>query len=86
MVAVVRTSTVEVAIHRVHAAWLHDARAFLQPALAPNADFWTRWAAVRYLSDGFAGRLEMECELVDQLRLVLPGRLAERLAAGRDAV
>jgi hypothetical protein len=80
------TSALEGALRSTHEAWLRDARRFLGPALDPLADFWTRWAAVRYLSDDFRAHYRMERALVDQLRLLLPKDTGVRLTAEGDQV
>ncbi|HET7471382.1 MAG TPA: hypothetical protein VFJ81_16990, partial [Gemmatimonadales bacterium] len=68
----------------VHDAWVHEARCFLEPAMEPTADFWTRWAAVRYLDDDFRDRYELERGLLAELRPFLGPLTAERLAREGD--
>jgi hypothetical protein len=63
----------------IHEGWLVDARRYLDPALEPGAEFWTRWAAVRYLNDEFLDRFQWERALVDELRAFLPEDASERL-------
>lgn len=63
----------------IHEGWLADARRYLDPALEPGAEFWTRWAAVRYLNDEFLDRFRWERALVDELRAFLPEDASERL-------
>jgi hypothetical protein len=74
------------ALRGVHDAWVHEARCLLDPAMAPAADFWTRWAAVRYLDDVFRDRYDLERGLLAELRPVLPPAMAERLAQEGDRV
>jgi hypothetical protein len=62
-----------------HEEWVREARGFLEPALEPATDFWTRWAAARYLSDGFETRYRLERALVDQLHQWAPGHVGARL-------
>jgi hypothetical protein len=38
----------------IHRHWLEETRDWLAPAIAPDADFWNGWSAVRYLGDQFA--------------------------------
>jgi hypothetical protein len=69
-----------------HRLWIAEARRVLQPALRAEADFWARWAAVRYLSEDFRERFWIERRLVEQLRPRLPGPVATRLAAQGEKV
>src|SRR5580765_1552658 len=62
-----------------HAGWLEHVRRQLAPALDPGADFWTRWAAVRYLNDEFLNRFQWELVLVDELKPFLAADASERL-------
>jgi hypothetical protein len=68
----------------IHNAWVEETRRFLDPAIEPGADFWTRWAAVRYLSDDFRDRYRRERALVDELRPFLRLDVAERLVREGD--
>jgi hypothetical protein len=47
---------VDAMLRPIHNTWVEETRRFLDPAMESNADFWTRWAAVRYLSDDFRDR------------------------------
>ena len=69
----------EAALRPIHEGWLEDARRYLDPALNPGAEFWTRWAAVRYLNDEFLDQFEWERALVDELRVFLAEDACERL-------
>ncbi|MEO6055230.1 MAG: hypothetical protein ABIQ49_00175 [Gemmatimonadales bacterium] len=69
-----------------HAAWIGEARCFLEPALDPHADFWTRWSAVRYLSDEFRGRYRLVRDLVEELRPFVRPDVAERLVSEGERV
>lgn len=62
-----------------HAGWLENVRRQVGPALDPGADFWTRWAAVRYLNDEFLDRFQRELALVDELHPFLSEAVSERL-------
>lgn len=68
-----------VVLHPIHEGWLEEARRFLDPALDPRADFWTRWAAVRYLNDEFLGRFRWELALVDEFHPFLAADTSERV-------
>jgi len=70
----------------VHDAWVREVRCFLEPAMEPAADFWTRWAAVRYLDDEFRDRYDLERALLAELRPFLAPEGAERLAREGDRV
>jgi hypothetical protein len=37
----------------IHRQWLDETKDWLSPALAPDADFWNGWSAVRYINDQF---------------------------------
>jgi hypothetical protein len=65
---------------------VREARRFLEPALKPGADFWTRWAAIRYLSDDFREQYRLERALVDEIRSFLPAETAERLVREGDVL
>jgi len=80
------TSSLGAKLRGFHCLWITEARRFLAPALEPGADFWTRWAAVRYLSDDFQERHAMELVLVHRLRPVLAEDVAARLVTGGDGV
>ncbi len=70
----------------IHNAWIAEARCFLEPTLDPGADFWTRWGAVRYLSDTFRDRVRQERALVQELPPFLPPEVSERLERGSELV
>jgi hypothetical protein len=67
------------ALRDAHDAWIEEFRAFVGPALEPEADPWTQWLAVRYLSDDFEYRCRSERALVDLLRRFIPAGVADRL-------
>jgi hypothetical protein len=68
----------------IHNAWVETTHRFLDPAIEADADFWTRWAAVRYLSDDFRDRYRRERALVDRLSPFLRLDVAERLVREGD--
>lgn len=70
----------------IHRAWLEEARCLLEPALDAGADFWTRWAAIRYLSDDFREQFRLEHGLVNELCPFLPAEASERLLRGGDRI
>ena len=73
----------EAALRPIHVGWLEEAHRFLDPALNPRAEFWTRWAAVRYLNDEFLARFRWELALVDELHPFLTADTSERLRCER---
>ena len=69
----------EAVLRPIHNTWMDETRRFLDPAAERGADFWLRWAAVRYLSDDFRDRYRRERALVDELRPLVRADVAERL-------
>ncbi len=74
----------ETILRPIHEGWLGDARQYLDPALNPGAEFWTRWAAVRYLNDEFLDRFEWERAFVGELHAFLAVEATERLQRQGD--
>jgi GNAT superfamily N-acetyltransferase len=74
----------ETILRPIHQGWMEDARRYLDHARNPGAEFWTRWAAVRYLNDGFLDRFEWERAFVQELRGFLPVDATERLQRQGD--
>lgn len=70
---------IEAVLRPIHECWIKDARRYLDPALNPGAEFWDRWAAVRYLNDDFLDWFRWEHALVYELRPHLPADAAERI-------
>jgi hypothetical protein len=48
----------------LHRQWMDESSEWLGPTLAPDADFWNGWSAVRYLDDQFDRQYRRECALV----------------------
>jgi hypothetical protein len=48
----------------LHRRWMDETSEWLSPTLAPNADFWNGWSAVRYINDQFDRQYRRECALV----------------------
>lgn len=71
-------------LRSIHNTWVEETRRFLEPAIEPGADFWTRWGAIRYLSDDFRARYRLERGFVDELRPFLRLDVAERLVREGD--
>jgi hypothetical protein len=63
----------------VHDRWMAEAETALGPVTDPQATFFQRWAAVRYLWDQFAERFTLEQELLNELYPFMTPELRERL-------
>jgi hypothetical protein len=70
----------------IHAIWIDDARGALEPALEPDADFWARWTAARYLAEDFRDRYRRERALVEELLPFLRANVVDRLLREDDRV
>jgi hypothetical protein len=70
----------------LHDHWAEQVRAFLVPATDVHEAFWSRWGAVRFLGDQFAGRFRLECAFADELRPLIGPLAASRLSAAREKV
>lgn len=70
----------------VHARWLEEVRRNVAPATHPEAGFWPRWAAIRYLADRFAFDFGLEGELLDGVIGWLDAEVASRLVNDREAL
>src|SRR5512138_87502 len=86
MPGVIARTAVHGSLRGFHRLWIAETRRILQPALKAEADFWTRWAAVRYLSGDFRERFWIERRLVEQLQPRLAAPVATRLAAQGEQV
>jgi hypothetical protein len=78
--------TVSACFSPIHEEWIDEARRFLLPATVPNAPFWDRWSAVRYLNDQYLDRHRAERELVVAIRPFVTAREHEMLMAGEQRV
>lgn len=74
-----KDKSLNVVLRPIHTQWLRDAHRLLDPSLEPGANLWTRWAAVRYISDDFLRQYQREHALVDELRPFLKPHAANRL-------
>lgn len=63
----------------VHDNWMADADRFVLPVTNPDATFWERWAAVRYVEDQLPERFRLERALLQELRAFLIAEMRERL-------
>ncbi|CAN5760817.1 hypothetical protein BH24GEM1_BH24GEM1_12590 [soil metagenome] len=82
----IATEPVGTLLEPVHDRWAAQVRAFLLPATDVRAAFWSRWGAVRYLSDQFAGRFRLEGAFADELRPLIGPLADSRLSAAREKV
>jgi hypothetical protein len=80
------TPTLGAMLAQVHEPWAAQVRLVLGPATDPQASFWTRWGAVRFLGDQFARRFRAECALMDELEGLVPSRAVARLEAARAEI
>ena len=69
-----------------HEGRMQQVATFLTPALSEEADFWTRWACARFLSDRFRDWFRRECGLLDALGPLVPEEGARGIAAARAAL
>ena len=80
----VRTATaVGDVLATVHETWMEQVATNLAPALSDEADFWSRWAVVRFLSDPFGDRFRLECRDARRAGSAAAGRGDRYLASAR---
>jgi hypothetical protein len=77
--ALLEAEVLESTLRAAHEVWINEASSYLMPVIAPEAGFWERWTAVRYLADQFQAQFERERALLDELRPFLPPEVVERL-------
>lgn len=80
----VAPNTLEPILAGTHDRWMAEADKIIGPVTEPDATFFQRWAAVRYLWDELPGRLELEQELLDELHPFIPAEIRERLSMQLD--
>ena len=51
-------------LREIHRRWMDESSEWLTPTLAPDADFWNGWSAVRYINDQFDRQYRRECALI----------------------
>jgi hypothetical protein len=61
------SDTLDSLLSPIHDRWVEQVGQVLAPVMVPQAKFWERWGAVRYLIDQFEDRFRLECALVDSL-------------------
>jgi hypothetical protein len=74
-----QTETVDQTLRAAHEIWLRETDELLTPLLAPRADFWKRWTAVRYLADQFLRQYSREWALLGTMRPFIGAHLADEL-------
>jgi hypothetical protein len=67
-------------LRAIHQHWLRNVEEAVGPVQAPNARFWERWTAARYLSDRFEAWYDHETALARSLALLLRPMDTTRLA------
>jgi hypothetical protein len=70
----------------MHDGWVEEVRRFLVPATTPNAPFWDRWSAVRYLNDQFLAHFTMQRTLLAELRPLIQPHHLDGIEAGTERV
>jgi hypothetical protein len=80
------TAPLDAVLRDIHNAWIEETRRFLTPALEVDADFWTRLAAIRYISDNFRRQYRLERALADELCGLIGPTVAARLVREGDRV
>jgi len=78
--------TLESLLSPIHDLWIEELERLLAPVMAPRADFWERWSAVRYLTDQFEAHFRLEYALADTLDGLLKPEVVSRLDATRRAL
>jgi hypothetical protein len=51
----------------IHRRWMDESSGWLSPTLAPDADFWNGWSAVRYINDQFDRQYRRKCALIEAI-------------------
>ena len=73
-------------LRAAHEIWIRETSHFLLPIIVPEAPFWDRWTAVRYLADEFLGQYRRERALVEEVRPFLPPDIAELLTRNGEGI
>jgi hypothetical protein len=76
--------TLDPILATTHDRWMADADQALRPVMEGDATFSQRWAAVRYVRDEFAERLQLE--LIDELYPHIHPEARERLSLQANRV
>jgi hypothetical protein len=73
-------------VRAAHATWIDEVESYLMPIVAPEATFWQRWTAVRYIADQFQSQYRRERTLLEGLRGVLPAAVVDSLLQHGDHI
>src|SRR4026208_1158894 len=73
-------------LRAAHRIWIRETDRFLLPIMVPEAQFWERWTAVRYLADEFLGQYRRERAIIDEVHLFLPPETAARLIQDGESI
>ena len=73
-------------LRAAHEIWLREANRFLLPVSMREAQFWSRWTAVRFMADQFTTQYRRERALLKELHPFLPHDTAERLNEDGDVI
>ena len=69
----------ESSLAATHDHWMAEVHQVLLPITRPEATFWERWDAVRFLAERFPDRLRLEQALAAKLHLLVSSDAATRL-------
>ncbi len=73
------TETIARTLRAAHEIWLRETHESLAPLLAPQAGFWERWTAVRYLADQFLTQYSREWALLATMQPFIPPHRTDEL-------
>jgi hypothetical protein len=73
-------------LRTVHDIWIHQIESYTSSAVAPEATFWNRWTAVRYLADEFQSQYQRERALLEELGPFLSSGAIQSLAEEADRI
>lgn len=79
-------ASLDAVLSPMHDGWVEEVRRFLVPATTPDAPFWDRWSAVRYLNDQFLAHFTMQRTLLAELRPLTQPHHLDGIDAGAERV
>lgn len=79
-------ASLDAVLSPMHDGWVEEVRRFLVPATTPDAPFWDRWSAVRYLNDQFLAHFTMQRTLLAELRPLIQPQHLDGIEAGTERV
>jgi hypothetical protein len=65
---------------------MRQVSSFIMPATDLDADFWSRWGAVRFLGDQFGDRFRLECAFAAALDGLVSPEAAKRITTTREEI